>query len=314
MKQGIIYYKDTSNIGDDIQTLAAKRLIPEAEFLDREHLDSYSGEEIKLLCNGYFMTNPENWPPAPKIKPYFISFHISAYKNCEEYLLKPEHKNYYNQFGPIGCRDKSTMRRLHRIGVDAYYSSCITITLERNPEIERGKKILFVDPFLKMQNSKYQEFMIDHMVPEAYRKNIEFIKHEDAQISGLSIEQRMKNAAALLDKFASAALVFTSRIHCALPCIAIGTPVYYMDLGYDRREARKRFDGILDMMDVLKQDDFPLSSNQPHIKLFRKFNLYKIGKGKNVGNSINWNLGPNKRELILFYKRDLKQRIQKEFS
>ena len=113
MKKGIIYYKDTYNIGDDIQTLAAQRLLPDAEVIDREQLDSYQGEDMKLLCNGYFMTNPEHWPPNPSISPFFISFHISAYRHCEEYLLDPKLKTYYNQFGPVGCRDKSTMRRLH---------------------------------------------------------------------------------------------------------------------------------------------------------------------------------------------------------
>lgn len=314
MKHGIIYYKDTYNIGDDIQTLAAQSLLPDAEILDRENLDNYSGEDIKLLCNGYFMTNPEHWPPDPKIHPFFISFHISAYRQCEKFLLNPRLKEYYQAFGPIGCRDKSTMRRLHRIGVDAYFSACITLTLERNPDVKRENKILFVDPFLKMKNPSYQNYMIRNMVPDKWIDRVEVISHDDMKISGRSKQERLANASALLDKFAAASIVFTSRIHCALPCIAIGTPVYFMDLGYDRPVARKRFDGILDFMDVLTQKDFPLSSNMPHIKIMRRLGLYKLFPKKRIARHLDWELKPNERELIGFYKSDIKKRIEQHFS
>ncbi|WP_264821067.1 polysaccharide pyruvyl transferase family protein [Acinetobacter schindleri] len=36
----------------------------------------------------------------------------------------------------------------------------------------------------------------------------------------------------MLEKYSTAKLVITSRIHCALPCLAMGTPVIYIN-GFD---------------------------------------------------------------------------------
>ena len=37
MKYGLLYYKDTVNIGDDIQTYAARRFLPHIDYyIDRE--------------------------------------------------------------------------------------------------------------------------------------------------------------------------------------------------------------------------------------------------------------------------------------
>ena len=314
MKEAVVYFKDTYNIGDDIQTLAAKRLLPNAKYLDREELHNYNGEKKHLLCNGYFMRNPKNWPPSSDLIPYFISFHISAYKGSENYMLRPELRDYYNRFGPVGCRDMETKRRLDKIGVDAYYSSCLTLTLERNPEIQRSNKILFADAFLKMNNTEYERFMIRKMVPDSLKDGVDFYRHDDHSIAEKSIEERMNNAQKALDLFSSASLVFTSRIHCALPCLALGTPVYFMDLGYDRPEARKRFEGILDMMQVLDQKYFAFSSNKPYSKLLRRVGLYKYTKGESLDQMIDWDHAENSSAMPEFHRKEILNRIKNAFQ
>jgi hypothetical protein len=50
----------------------------------------------------------------------------------------------------------------------------------------------------------------------------------------------------LLHKYAKAKLVITSRIHCALPCLAMGTPVIFVN-GFDSFVDSCRFDGILEL-------------------------------------------------------------------
>ena len=50
----------------------------------------------------------------------------------------------------------------------------------------------------------------------------------------------------LLHKYAKAKLVITSRIHCALPCLALGTPVIFVN-GFDSFVDSCRFDGILEL-------------------------------------------------------------------
>lgn len=42
MKYGVIVYRDSWNIGDDIQSYAASKLLPRVdEYIDREHLNTF---------------------------------------------------------------------------------------------------------------------------------------------------------------------------------------------------------------------------------------------------------------------------------
>jgi hypothetical protein len=58
--------------------------------------------------------------------------------------------------------------------------------------------------------------------------------------------QKFEMAETILKKYAKAKLVITSRIHCALPCLAMGTPVIFVN-GFDSFVDSCRFDGILDL-------------------------------------------------------------------
>ena len=42
MKYGLLYYKDTDNIGDDIQTYAQSLFLPSIDYIvDRDNIDSF---------------------------------------------------------------------------------------------------------------------------------------------------------------------------------------------------------------------------------------------------------------------------------
>ena len=46
MKYGLMYFKDTDNIGDDIQTYVAKRFLPHIDYyIDREKLNCFIPNE-----------------------------------------------------------------------------------------------------------------------------------------------------------------------------------------------------------------------------------------------------------------------------
>ena len=69
-KKAILSYPNSKNLGDYIQSIAAKKFIDEdAICIDREKLNTYNGDKVKLIMNGWFMQNPNNWPPSNKIKP-----------------------------------------------------------------------------------------------------------------------------------------------------------------------------------------------------------------------------------------------------
>ena len=100
----------------------------------------------------------------------------------------------------------------------------------------------------------------------------------------------MKNVEKLLERYAKAKLIITSRIHCALPATAMGTPVYFMDVGYDRKQAHDRLEGLLDLFEVVDDTHFPVSSNQPLTKIQRKLGLYSKSAIKE--NPIDFDLKP----------------------
>lgn len=66
---------------------------------------------------------------------------------------------------------------------------------------------------------------------------------------------RLKEAERLIRLYAEASLVITSRIHCALPCLGLETPVIYIEKGQDSEESKCRLDGIKDLFNVVKVDN-----------------------------------------------------------
>ena len=314
LKTGVVYFKDTDNIGDDVQTLAAKNILGQVDhYLDREALNEYEGEKIKLLCNGYFMRDPKQWPPSKDIDPLFVSFHVSSLNDCETFMVDPSLKSYYNDHGPIGCRDYRTMRLFQSIGVEAYYSACLTLTLEASEHTSKSGEIIFADAFLKTKSDDYEHYFIDKLVPASLKNKVHIIHHEQAR-QHLSIEERMSSTQQLIDRYAAADLVFTSRIHCALPCLALGTPVYFMDLGYDRKNGKSRFEGITDLMHVLPQSHFPFSSSQVYAKAARKIQLYKMSSVKDLSKIVDWDLADNPESNIRELKENITTTVKRFFS
>lgn len=63
---------------------------------------------------------------------------------------------------------------------------------------------------------------------------------------------RLAEAERLIRQYASAAMVITTRIHCALPCLGLETPVVYIDRVVDTEESKCRLDGLKDLFNVVK--------------------------------------------------------------
>ena len=258
---GLLGY-DTPNIGDDIQSVAARQYLPTVDcIVNRDTIGKFSSSEpTKIILNGWFMHSmrtPWNlwnkirkkgrtvsWPPSKSIEPLFVSFHVS--KDVEKHLINDEMAEYYKQYTPIGCRDQHTVDLLKGIGVDAYYSACLTLTLKPTVNEVKREGIYFVDPFGPVHNFQYStpgdpEFQntLWEKFPENIRQESEYITH---QISTTDVQERQLLAEKLLAKYASAKLVITSRIHCAFPCLAFGTPVVFIT---PKGTSSERFDGTM---------------------------------------------------------------------
>lgn len=278
-KHGLMIYSypewgETINIGDYIQSLAAEQFLPSVDVLvDREGLSDYQGEEVKMIMNGWYMHHPEHWPPSKKIRPLFVAFHLSSL--AQEKLLSAEGINYLRKHAPIGCRDSNTVSLLRDRGIESYFSGCLTLTLDEKYKTDvRTDEILFTDPcmesrgrfskglqrrgLLSRRNLRlWKEMPLEGKEkPECFyrlygklfsREVLEeatFIKHEMPKDYFSSEEEKFAYARRLLARYASARLVVTSRIHCALPCLALGTPVIFINDTLENKGNTCRVEGL----------------------------------------------------------------------
>lgn len=223
MKYGLILNLATDNIGDDIQSYAAAQFLPSIDcVIDRESLDRFdnSDEPVKAIMNGWYMCDKFNWPPSADIDPLWVSVHISEADNFgigEKFLSGPGGE-YLRQYAPIGARDESTLKMLRRNGIDAELSGCLTLTLPRCADAEKTDEILLVDV-----GPASEQTIREHFPNERYASVTHAVNPEAYWL--LTVKERMEKAAALLRRYQGAKCVVTSRLHCALPCLALGTPV-----------------------------------------------------------------------------------------
>ena len=210
MKYASLKYK-TYNIGDWIQTLAAEQFLPQIDmFIDRDQTNHFQSKEKHLLImNGWYSHFPKNWPPSPSILPVFTSFHMTP----ETSLSYKANAEYFKRFGPIGCRDRGTLKYFESWNVAAYLSYCLTLTFPRNAVVPKNGKVAIVDAY-------------DIAIPKSLRKRAVKFQHRVLQSS--SNETNRKVAIELLEFYRKEVnLVITTKIHCAMPCMAMGIPVIY---------------------------------------------------------------------------------------
>lgn len=270
-KSGLLVYREvanTFNVGDYIQSLAAQGFVGSNNVLiNREEASKYNDDEIKLIMNGWFThTKSNDWIPSNKISPLFISFHLNS--SALNTILNSTGKVYLKKHQPIGCRDQYTAKILNENGIEAYFSGCLTLTLDRYKVSGVDRKgIYIVDPLYNYPNFNYLKnyprgvfrylangniFRLNkikkHMSGIFSEELLAHAEYVNQVISGkgMTHEQKFEIADSLLRKYSTAKLVITSRIHCALPCLAMGTPVIYIN-GFDDFADTCRFDGILDL-------------------------------------------------------------------
>ncbi len=238
MKYGILFCSETDNIGDDIQTYAAKRFLPSIDYvIERENMRKFvpnKKEYVKVILNGWFLHNKISWPPSPYIKPLLISMHFTENNDIDVGDIYIKQDIYLND-KIIGCRDQETINRLQKYNKKSFFSGCLTLTLEKFPNIEKGNDILVIDIDSKIKDK------LDFL-------NIKYIEkynfRDQKEMKKKTFDQRMLDVEALLKTFQKAKVVFTSRLHVLLPCLALGVRVILIlprDYEKDRVESYLRY-------------------------------------------------------------------------
>lgn len=233
-----ILFANTSNLGDDVQTIAQMQFIPKGAktiVVDRENLDKEK-RRCNVIMNGWWMHNDTNFPPHRNVNPLYIAFHVE-----KKGLVSQRAIEHYKKYEPIGCRDLHTTKLLKKKGVDAYFSGCLTLTLKNPFTNPKRDKIYIVDAHLssKVTYPWGSNDLLQKLIPKYIRDQAEYIEHEIPEsIDKDDMYARQKYVQDnLLNKYAQARLVITSRLHCALPCVAYNTPaiVLFSGLHTDNR-------------------------------------------------------------------------------
>lgn len=88
----------------------------------------------------------------------------------------------------------------------------------------------------------------------------DYVCHAVAKAKGRGDDYYLELAKKMLHRYETASFVVTSRLHCTLPCIGMGTPVWTV---VNPRMTTGRFGGNEDFMNLIDLSDGRLSSRSP---------------------------------------------------
>jgi len=180
----------TRNLGDMIQTLALSQHFAPAAGVLRHRMQKADPNRL-LVVNGVLFRDA---PPNPTPRCLFAGV-SGPYYRLPAYLDWLRKSPY-----PIGARDLATQQRLQTAGLPAIMIGCATLTLPRYDGPRSGAISVDLDgPGERLTHR---------------------ISRRD------SVEKQWQLALDRLDRYRRAAAVHTSRLHVALPCLAMGTPVW----------------------------------------------------------------------------------------
>ena len=228
------------NIGDDIQSIAARRFLPSNSVsIDRDTISRFRyPSPVKAIINGWFMQTGL-WPPPKVVEPLLISIH--TYKVAIPKMFTPEGIEYFKKYSPVGARDYPTLKELQKRGIPSYFSGCLTLTLD-NPFTDREDVIYAVD---------VPEQIVSY-IKSRTTSNVVTVTHLMSFSRETTQGHRQKVAERLLNAYRKAKCVITTRLHAAMPCLAFKTPVL-MIIG-DKNDPR--FPGLIELVRHCSADEF----------------------------------------------------------
>ena len=238
----------TGNLGDNAQTIASRELLQRLGVapdqivrVDRDGLASYAGPPVRLLMNGVFSVG--SYPLAPNIEPIYVGFSAPAHILSD---LLP----HLAPHAPIGCRDQATADGLKALGLEAYVTGCVTITL--SPRLQRPTQTLVI---VAGNGPGALPSGLLRYVPADLFEQVEIIHHR-APLHELPASERSQDIfeameLGLFEKYCSARLVLTPLHHVAAPCLALGAPVVIA-----RRDLDPRFTALSEVAPVYTPERF----------------------------------------------------------
>lgn len=133
------------------------------------------------------------------------------------------------------------------------------------------KSIFFSAQFLRKYSKIFDESTL--LKAEFICQQAKYIKRKYP-----SEESLFEYAKYLVRKYAEADFVVTSRIHCALPCLGLETPVIYVESKNDSDASKCRYGGLRELFTTLTWDGKELSSSFPIKRKIKSSNDFPENK------------------------------------
>lgn len=238
------YYEaicETANLGDYIQSIATEDAIQRCtaspvifEYVLRSALTDHPGGTC--VMQGWYEHRQLTFIPGPDTRPIWIGTHLcSEIRERVKYLLD----NSSVQLNDIGCRDKSTLDFCRSLGLNAYFSRCLTLTLpKRNVnESNHASTIYLVDCSDSIVESLPRD--IKEGAKRISQRNYKFNNWQNWKLCRHAAEEL------LAEYKKEAKLIVTTALHCAQPCLAMGIPVVFINPSYDEADRFTSMDGII---------------------------------------------------------------------
>lgn len=177
------------NLGDTIQAVALSRLLePGTEGIYRD--SASQADPKRLFVVSGWLGDPS--VPSCGENTLFAGIHVGS---CHA-----EQRRWIRQSRfAVGARDPFTQEKLARSGIPSEMIGCVSLTLARYNGPRSGQ----------------------YAVDTSQKDTLELSQH----FPRMTWEEQVAVAEARLATLRTAELVYTTRLHIALPCLAFGTPV-----------------------------------------------------------------------------------------
>jgi len=231
------WYGCGTNVGDWIQTVAMEQAVRKVvgsnvNFVSvrRDQLVTHHGGTC--IMQGWYEHKTLNFLPGAKTRAVWLGTHFS--NDVRRQLVALWRQNTSSIPLEIGCRDLSTLKFCQDNCISAYFSRCLTLTLDVRARPPANGRVFCVDcPDWVMA-----------VLPHEIKDGAEVIcQRKYVPAEGEDMRQTAK---AYLARYANEGrLVITTALHCAQPCLAMGVPVVLIDPGYEEAERFSSLKGLL---------------------------------------------------------------------
>lgn len=240
----------TRNLGDEMQSFAVLSHVDRVQtFVDRDALPEFhSDAHTSCVFNSWFLQGDDFRRPSARIEPVWHGFAAGRPQ-----VTSGEWLAYLREQPRIGCRDLYTTRLLADVGVNAYWSGCLTLFLGEALEVPVAERrgVIFVDV------PREAEQVIPREIVESAVRLSTFPAPD---IINKPLE-RWASLGRMADLLARAQLVVTRRLHVALPAASFGTPVVVFPDGAIS-QARRRFSGYESILPIVYLDELDTTGSR----------------------------------------------------